>query len=428
MSIRCIILLSILTAILHAENWPMWRGAKGSGTTTERNLPLKWNARENIAWKIELPQRGNSTPIVWGNRIFLTQPLEKENRRSLMCLDRRDGRVLWQRGIKYETKEETHRSNPYCSESPATDGKRVVAVFGSAGVYCYDFAGKLLWKRDDLSPIEFEWGSAVSPLIHKDRVYIYRGPAKKARLLALDMKSGKTLWNADDPPVQTVGRTDGFKGNRDTSAWICSYATPLVIPHGNNEAVLMTTPGSIQAHEPDTGKLLWNCEGLNPLIYSSPIYGEKTVVAMGGFHGTSVAVTVGGKNDVTSTRRLWQTVRTPNRLGSGVIHKGHIYVLNTTGILDCIELKTGKVLYSERTRGKGAKQESWSSMVLSGDRIYIPNQSAETFVIAASPKFKLLAINPLDGALTNASLTVSDGQFFLRTHTHLWCIGTKNNL
>jgi outer membrane protein assembly factor BamB len=181
----------------------------------------------------------------------------------------------------------------------------------------------------------------------------------------------------------------------------------------------------MQAHDPATGKVLWNCEGLNPLIYCSTIYGEKTVVAMGGFHGTSVAVTADGKNNVTSTRRLWQTLRTPNRLGSGIIHKGHIYVLNTTGILDCIELKTGKVLYSERTRGKGAKQESWSSMVLSDDRIYIPNQSAETFVVAASPKFKILATNPLDGALTNASLAVSNGQFLLRTHRHLWCIGEK---
>ena len=300
-------------------------------------------------------------------------------------------------------------------------------MFGAAGVYCYDFAGKLLWKRNGLSPIEFEWGSAVSPVIHEDRVYIYRGPAKKAHLMALDLESGKTLWRANGPPVQTVGRTDDFKGNRDTTAWICSYATPLLIPHGKTEAVLMTTPGSIQAHEPTTGKMLWNCEGLNPLIYSSSIYGENTVVAMGGFHGTSVAVAGGGKNDVTSTRRLWQTVRTPNRLGSGIIHKGHVYVLNTAGILDCIELKTGKVLYSERTRGKGAKQESWSSMILSGDLIYIPNQSAETFVVAASPKFKLLATNPLDGALNNTSLAVSDGQFFLRTHKHLWCIGTKAN-
>ncbi|MEE2812960.1 MAG: PQQ-binding-like beta-propeller repeat protein [Verrucomicrobiota bacterium] len=418
-------MICVASLSLQAENWPMWRGAEGSGVTTEKNLPLKWSAAENIAWKTALPQRGNSTPIVWGDRIFLTQPLEKEQRRTLMCLDRRNGKLLWQRGIKYEIKEETHRTNPYCSESPATDGERVITMFGSAGVFCYDFDGKLLWKRTDLSPIEFEWGSAVSPVIHGNHVYIYRGPSPKAHLLALDKKTGETLWISNDPPVQTVGRTDGFKGNRDTTAWICSYATPLIIPHGKGKAILMTPPGRIRAHNPKDGKVLWNCEGLNPLVYCSPIYGENTVVAMGGFYGTSVAVTAGGLNDVTSTRRLWQTERTPNRLGSGVVYKGHIYVLNTAGILDCIELKTGKVLYSERVRGKGAKQESWSSMVLSESRMYIPNQSSETLVVEASPKFKVLAINPLDGALTNSSLAVSKGQFFLRTHKHLWCIGKK---
>ena len=426
MQTRCLLLWISLASVLNAANWPMWRGAGGSGVTSEKNLPVKWSATENIAWKIDLPQRGNSTPVTWGNRIFLTQPLEKEQRRTLICLDRRNGKLLWQRGVKYAAKEETHRTNPYCSESPATDGERVVTMFGSAGVYCFDFDGKLLWKREDLAPIEFEWGSAVSPVIHSNRVYIYRGPSPKAHLLALDKQTGRTLWTAADPPVQTKGRTDGFRGNRDTKYWVCSYATPLVIPHGKGEAVLMTPPGEIRAHDPSTGKVLWSCGGLNPLVYSSPIYGENTVVAMGGFYGTSVAVTAGGQNDVTSTRRLWQTVRTPNRLGSGVVHDGHVYILNTAGILDCIELKSGKVLYSERVRGKGAKQESWSSMVLAGNRIYIPNQSAETLVLDASPKFKIIGINPLDGTLTNSSLAVSNGQFLLRTHKHLWCIGKQN--
>ncbi|MBR90258.1 MAG: serine/threonine protein kinase [Verrucomicrobiales bacterium] len=423
MKILCALFLWLAASSLTAANWPMWRGPSGTGETTERNLPLKWSATENIIWKIELPQRGNSTPIIWGDRIFLTQPLEKENQRTLMCLGRRNGKLLWQRAVKYETKERTHRTNPYCSESPATDGERVITMFGSAGVYCYDLEGKPLWSRKDLNPISFDWGSAVSPVIHENRVYIYRGPAPKAHLMALDKRTGKTLWTSADPPVQTKGRTDGFRGNRDTSNWICSYATPLIVPHGKGEAVVMTPPGRIRAHDPATGRVLWRCEGLNPLIYCSPIFGENTVVAMGGYFGTSVAVSTGGTGDVTTNRRLWQTVRTPNRLGSGVIHDGHAYVLNTAGILDCIELKTGKVLFSERARGKGAKQESWSSMVLSGDRIYIPNQSAETLVLAASPKFKILGINPLDGTLTNASLAVSDGQFFLRTHTHLWCIG-----
>jgi outer membrane protein assembly factor BamB len=175
---------------------------------------------------------------------------------------------------------------------------------------------------------------------------------------------------------------------------------------------------------PRTGELLWNCGGLNPLIYSSPIAGEGVVVGMGGFFGTTVAVPVGGKGDM-SAQTLWRTVRTPNRLGSGMVHDGHIYVLNTNGIMECLELKTGKVKFSERVRGRGAKQESWSSMLLAGDKIFIPNQSGETIVLRAKPKFELIGINPLDGTLTNSSLAASEGQFFLRTHKHLWCIGKR---
>ncbi len=406
----------------------MWRGASGNGVSEEKNLPVRWSATENITWKVALPQRGNSTPVVWGDRIFLTQPLEEENRRTLMCLDRRNGKVLWQRGVVYTAKEETHRTNPYCSESPATDGERVITAFGSAGVRCYDFSGKLLWAREDLAPIEFEWGSAVSPVLHGDRVYVYRGPSKKAHLLALDKRTGKILWRADDPPVTTKGRTDGFRGNRDTKYWVCSYATPLVIPHkstNGSEAVLMTPPGAMRAHDPATGKVLWSCTGLNPLVYASPNFRDGVAVAMGGFYGTTIAVRTGGKGDVTESHRLWQAVRTANRLGSGMIHEGHFYVLNTSGIMECHELKTGKVKFSERVRGKGPKQESWSSMTLADGKIYIPNQSGETVVIAASPEFKLIGINSLDHTLTNSSLAMSDGQIFLRTHKHLWCIGKR---
>jgi outer membrane protein assembly factor BamB len=143
---------------------------------------------------------------------------------------------------------------------------------------------------------------------------------------------------------------------------------------------------------------------------------------MGGFLGTTIAVRPGGEGDVTGTHRLWQTTRTRNRLGSGVVHAGHLYILNTEGIVECVELKTGKAIWEERLKGQAAKSESWSSMVLVGDKIYIPNQSSETYVLRARPKFELLSVNSLDGELTNASLAVSDGELFVRTHKNLWCI------
>lgn len=420
----CLLALLVAPFGMHADNWPMWRGATGSGTANEKALPQKWNATNSIAWKIALPDRGNSTPIVWGDKIFLTQPLEKSNERALLCLDRRDGRVLWQRTVKYAEAEESHEDNPFCSESPATDGEIVVVTYGSAGVYCYDFEGRELWKRD-LGKIRFTWGAAASPVIHGGMVFLYRGPDPQAHLVALDKRTGRTVWRRDDPAIAIEDRTDGFKGNKSRE-WICSYSTPIIIKHGAQEELVMSHPGQLRGLDLATGAVRWSCAGLNPMIYASPIAGEDTVVAMGGFFGTSQAVKLGGKGDVTATHRLWQTVRTQNRLGSGVIHGGHVYVLNTPGFVECLDLKTGKVVYNERLRGAAAKNESWSSMLLAGDKIYIPNQSGETYVLRAAPKFELLATNPLDGALTNASLAAADGQIFLRTHRHLWCIGKRS--
>jgi outer membrane protein assembly factor BamB len=418
-----LLIFALLTCLsLKAENWPMWRGTNGLGISQEKNLPLKWSATENIAWKVTLPYRGNSTPIIWGEKIFLTQPLEEEKERGLICMNRLDGKVLWQRTVKYTAAEESHRSNPYCSESPATDGERVVAIYGSAGVVCYDLNGKLLWQRD-LGKIQFEWGSAASPVIQGDLIYIYRGPDPKAHLVALDKRTGKTVWKLNDPPVNVVGRTDGFKSNKDPK-WTGSFSTPIFVRTGKNEELVMSYPGNLAGINPKTGKLLWKCEGLNPLIYSSPIAGEGIVIGTGGYFGTTVAVRSGGRGDVTS-QTLWRVERTANRLGSGVVYNGHVYILNTNGIMECHDLNTGKILYSERVRGRGPKQESWSSMVLTGDRIYIPNQSGETIIMQASPKFKLIGINELDGTLTNSSLAASDGQLFLRTHKHLWCIGKR---
>jgi outer membrane protein assembly factor BamB len=413
------VFLVALATITGAANWPNWRnGADGSGVTSETNLPLNWSATEHVAWKVALPERGNSTPVIWGDKIFLTQALEKEKKRTLMCLAKTDGKLLWKQEVVFDKAEETHPTNPYCSASPTTDGERVIVCHGSAGVFCYDFDGKEQWRRD-LGPQEYEWGNASSPVIHGDRVFLYFGPGKGARLLALDKRTGKDLWRYDESETDSKGRTDGFRGNEP--GMICTYATPIIVQAGEREEVVMLFPRYIRAFDPATGKELWHCDGMNPLIYCSPIAGEGTIVGMGGFFGTTVAVRPGGSGDQTA-QRLWQTVRTKNRLGSGIIHEGHIYILNTDGNAECIELKTGKTVYLQRLKAVGPNGESWSSMVRSGDRIYILNQSGDCFVLRASPKFELLATNSLGNELTNASLAVSDGRLFIRTHKNLWCI------
>ena len=423
MKIHALLFASIALSVpLLAANWPAWRGPNQNGETPETNLPLKWSAKENVKWKSELPDRGNSSPIVWGNRVFVTQAMEKEGKRLLICLDRKDGQVLWQKGPAFAEKEPTHDTNPQNSPSPVTDGHRVIAWFGSAGLYCYDMNGNELWKRD-LGRQTHEWGYASSPVIHKDLVFLNFGPGKRSFLAAFDKQTGKTIWENDIPEVQPESREDNFRGR--PNGVIGSWSTPIVIDFEGREELIVSLPDWVKAFDPATGRELWRCAGPNPLLYTSPVYGEGVVVVMGGFHGPTLAVKPGGEGDVTETHRLWKSGRTENRLGSPVIKDGHIYVMNMPGIAECLELKTGKQIWEERLRGKGPNNASWSSMVLAGDRIYILNQSSETFVLRASPTFQVLAVNSLEDELTNSSIAISNGEIFIRTHENLWCIASE---
>jgi outer membrane protein assembly factor BamB len=408
---RTTFLLSLLPATLLAAHWPAWRGPNGDGMTTETKLPLTWSATENVKWKVPLPEPGNSTPVIWGDRIFLTQNLA--TRRTLLCLDRKDGRTLWQAGPEWREKERTHPTNPYCSASAVTDGERVIAFFGSAGLWCWDFAGQELWHVD-LGRQDHEWGYAPSPVIHGDLVYLNFGPGERTFLVALDKRTGKEAWRKTIPPVTPkLPRNDGFGAKAD--GMIGSWATPLIVPGGKHAELVMTWPEKIVSYDPASGAELWSADGLNPLIYSTTMAGDGVVIACGGYGGSTLAVQRGGE-------RLWFKPRDKQRIGSGVITGGFFYMINTPGTVQCLELKTGKEVWEERLIGSTAKGESWSSMILSGDRLYVTNQASDTFVLRAAPKYEKLALNALGDGLSNSSLAVSDGEFFLRTHRHLWCI------
>lgn len=424
MKSRCLALSFLAISILSpsAANWPEWRGAGRSGVADEKGLPTRWNDTENIRWKLPLPDRGNSTPVVWGNRVFITQPIEAEGKRLVLCVDRISGKELWRAGTTYNLPEQSHETNPQCSASPSTDGERVIAWFGSAGVFCFDMNGKELWKRD-LGKQVHNWGYGGSPLLHKDLCILHFGPGERAFMIALNKKTGETVWQVDIPQVRSMKRTDGFAG-REANGMIGSFSTPIIVPANGRDELVMSFPDDLRAYDPMTGKELWRSSGLNPLIYTSPIYGDGAVVAMGGFMGSAIAVKPGGAGDVTETHRLWQVERTKNRLGSGVIKDGHIFVLNSNGVAECLDLKTGKTIWEERIDAPGAKDDSWSCMVLAGDLIYVLTQSADTVILKASPKFEIVAANAIGNELTNSSLAVSDGDIFIRTHKHLWCVSS----
>ncbi len=412
---------------LLAGNWPGWRGPTGDGICTEKNLPTKWSTTENVKWRVPLPERGNSTPVVWGDKIFVTQPLEKDGKRALLCFDRATGKELWRATVNSSDSEPTHGTNPHCSASPATDGERVIVYLGTPGLYCYDMSGKELWHRD-LGPQRHIWGNAASPVIHGGLCFLNFGPGATTFLIAVDKKTGKTVWKDDEPGGDSgepkPAAADADKKAAPRGIWVGSWTTPLIAKVEGKEQLLMSWPKRLAAYDPQTGKELWTCAGLNPLCYTSPIYSDGIAVAMGGFGGMALAVRAGGTGDITDTRRLWHHPRSPQRIGSGVIHDGRIYIHNDPGTAMCLDLKTGEMVWNERLPAKASTGVNWSSVMLAGDNCYTITQGGDCFVFKAAPKFELVSVNSL-GEPSNSSIVPSNGELFIRTHRSLWCIAEK---
>jgi hypothetical protein len=366
-----------------------------------------------VKWKVPLPAGGNSTPIIWGDRVFLTQANKNGAVRSLWCLARADGKRLWQKDVPYADKETTHGTNPYCSASPVTDGERVIVSHGSAGLFCYDLTGKELWKKD-LGKFEHIWGNAASPILHGDLVILWCGPGERQFLLAVNKKTGETVWLHDEP---------GGKCGKTTADWVGSWSTPLAVKIGDQDQLLLSVPQKLKAFDPRSGKELWSADGgLGKLVYTSPLFADGIAVSLGGPSG-QVAVKVGGTGDVT--KDSFKFSKGSNwRVGSGVIIDGHVYHMEGNGLPRCWELKTGKDVWDVKERPSGAG--CWGSMVFGDGRLYVADQNGDTFVFAASPKYQLLATNRLGkGERINASIAISNGDLYIRTYKNLWCIGAR---
>ena len=405
---------------LLADSWPAWRGdLAGSGKTSETKLPTEWSQEKNIKWKIDLPDRGNSTPVIFGDKIFLTQAIDEENWRGLMCLDKNDGKLLWKKGVTYKEDERTHKSNPYCSASPATDGEMVVVSYGSAGLAAYDFDGKELWKKE-LGAIDHVWGNSSSPLLYDNLVIHYHGPGPGAYLIAVEKDSGNTKWKWEEPEWDVGTRTDGFRGRE--RGVVGSFSTPITYKAGDYTELVMSFPMEMKAFAPHSGKELWTCEGLNPLVYSSPMQADGVVFATGGYQGNSIGVKVGGSGDVTKENRLWYLNRHNGGIGTGVVKDGLYFYHDSGGGVFCLDTKTGKTLWDDKLPGSG---RSWGSFVLAGDLIYTLSQGGETVVFKANPeKLEVVSQNDLD-EYTNSSPAISDGEIFIRTWETLWCVSEK---
>jgi outer membrane protein assembly factor BamB len=419
-SVLLFALVSVCSAESVAGDWPQFRGPEGQGRSSETGLPLAWGKERNIRWTVKLPVPGNGSPILSGGKLFLASASRDGRERSLHCFNREDGSSAWVRSVEFGEVEATHDTNPYGAVTPATDGQRIVVWHGSAGIFCYDTAGELLWSRD-LGKFHHVWGYASSPIIHGDKVFLLCGPGERQFLVALRLDNGEVLWEVNEP-----GGSASEKGK-----YIGSWATPQFLSIAGREQVLCGLPTRVISCDPNSGELLWYVTGIEGnngnLMYTSPLIGETHGVALGGFGGPAIGFKLGGTGDMTAQNRLWRQSepRNPQRIGSGVLLGEVFYIANADneGSIECRDVATGQQRWEVRRTSDGPH---WASLIMADGRLYATGQKGVTRVFAPNPdQYEELAVNDL-GEQTHATPAFSDGEVFIRTWENLYCIRTAN--
>ncbi len=418
-SICCSLFLGLwLASAAWAGDWNQFRGPTLNGVADEPQAPLEWSADKNVRWKVPLPRPGNGSPIVAAGRVFVACAEDAAGKgRSLYCFDRTNGAKLWSRTVNYDGPSPTHDTNPYCGSTPACDGERVVVWQASAGLHCYDLDGQPLWSRD-LGTFEHMWGYGNSPIVDQGRVFLYTGPGKdRTFVTALDIKTGQTIWSTEE-----AIDGDGEKRNPD-GKYMGSWTTPLLVNVNGQQQLIVTLPKRVVGYDAGSGDILWWCEGLRgergDLAYSNPLTDGRLLVTTGGYQGPSLGVQLGARGDLTNEHRLWRKEENPQSIGSGILLDDVYYMSNAgPGTLQCLEARTGKELWTERGSG-----DHWGSMVLAAGRLYATSQNGTTLVFRPNrEKLEKLATNSL-GERCNSTPAFSNGQVFIRTFDHLYCLG-----
>ncbi len=407
--------LLLLPTLSSAGDWPRFRGPNGAAVSDDTGTPVHWSPTENIVWRGTLPGAGASSPITTAGKVFVTCYTGEGNKvqRTLVCIDEQSGKTLWQKTIKgAENEDRPNRmlqGHGYASSTPTTDGERVYVLFGKSGVFAFDLEGNQLWQKSvgtGSAPMGF--GSGASPIVYKNLV-IVNAAAESRTIYAFDGKTGNEVWKS---PAESL-----------ESCW----GTPLLVdlPDGKQELVI-SVPYEIWGFNPDSGKFLWYCEGVQTnALCTSLVARDGIVYAVAGGPGPrgSAAVRAGGTDDVTKTHLLWKN-STGTYVPSPVLVGAHLYWVNDDGIAYCISRETGKTVYSKRLQGAG---QVYASLVAAGDKLYAVARNGKTFVLSASPEFKELAVNSLDSdaGTCNAGPAVSNGRLLLRSNKYLYCIGEK---
>jgi len=394
-------LLTVATSA-RAEEWPAWRGPRGDGTSTETGVPTAWSAAENVAWKVPIPGKGHSSPIVSGDRVFVTTSIESEKKRMLLALDRRDGKLLWDRVVLTAPLERKQDLNSYASSTPATDGRRVYVSFLDAPnvrMAAYDMEGKEVWRR---SPGEFYsvHGFCSSLILYKDMVILNGDQDAKAYIVALDGATGEERWRADRP-------------NR-----VRSYAPPFVTEAAGKTQMVLAGSKCVASYDPNTGKQIWTVDGPTDQFVASMVFADGLFCITGGYPSLHVlGIRPDGAGNVTNSHVAWHVRKNPSYVPSPIAAGKWFFVVSDQGMLNCIEAKTGEYVWQQPI----ARHVS-SSPVSVGGNLYFLDDDGTTTVVKAGPAFELVAKNAL-GEPCRASPAVSRGQLFIRSTTSLYCIG-----
>ena len=409
------VLLLLPSLFAQAENWPNWRGPNSDGTAPGAAYPTKWSKTENVAWKVTLPGKGASTPVVWGEQIFVTCGVDGKN--AVVCLDRK-GKTLWTTQLGSE-KPGKHKKATGSNPSAVTDGKQVFAYFKNGDLACVDLAGKVVWQhnlQDQFGEDTLWWDLGTSPVLTQSHVVVAVMHSGPSFLVAYEKDSGKQAWKQD----RNLGAP---------SEAAQSYSTPVVLKNGVTELLVVLGADHVTAHDASSGKELWRVGGLNPTGHqyfrsiASAVVADGIVVAPYARGASLTAVKLGGTGDVTKSHVAWTLEGLGADVPTPTVKDGKVYVCTDKGDLACLDLKTGQTLAKGQVeRNRNAYS---SSPILAGGNLYLTREDGKTFVVSANGEFTVVAANELDGEFTVATPVFVDGQILIRTLDNLYCIGRR---
>lgn len=427
--------LTSLNCLAQTANWPQFRGPQASGVAEGKNLPDEWGPDKNILWKTEVPGKGHSSPIIWGNRIFLTSDIEgdiipgqkaiyhernkqpwvhpdalsgnKKHTLKVICLDRDSGKILWER-IAHEgaVLDDRHKKNTYASGTPVTDGKYVYAFFEAEGLFCYDFTGKLIWKTSLGQIAKMGMGPGTSPVLHENLLYLQcdvEDGGAGGFLAAIDKRTGKEVWRVK-------------REHRKT------HATPLIVQTGQRTELITNGWETIVSYDAKTGQELWQCAGVKAWGIPSPVAGHGMVFLAAGYPSKrAIGVKLGGAGKLDGTPNVvWSYTKGTAYVTSPILYGDYLYLVSEKGILTCLDAKTGEIKY------EGGRVPTpatfFASAVAFDGKLFLTSEDGETFVIKAGPVHEVIRTNNV-GEPVMASPAIANGKVFIRGDKHLYCIG-----